>query len=1058
MAGTSGRQATLLEFLGRRGSVGGDGEDAGRNVEEQVSSEAPRIGDYMLAFEAEDAVNTPPSYLISVNYDGSRGAALLKLYDDEEDRIYFWHDNTGHKSYFLTDLPPSRISEIKDIVRHPSFLRVSTVEKMDLLEGRRRRLTKIVVKDPQAVRSLREKVPKAWEAKIKYHNNYVYDYQLIPGMRYRIINGRLEKVKPSLSPEFEEEVRRIFSGEDPETQRLALQWAPLFEEPPPRMRRLALDIEVYTPHRGRVPDPETAPYPVISIALAGSDGLKRVLMLSRPGEKYDFSQGPPSDVMVEFFDDERSLILEAFRVIDDYPLLITFNGDGFDLNYLYHRALILGIPQSMVPFHKTQDYMTLRRGWHIDLYKFFQIRALQAYAFAGKYKEFTLDAIANALLGVGKIAVEENISSLSPARLAAYNYRDAEITLKLTTFNGELVWKLMVLLMRISKLGLEEATRSQVSAWIRNLFYWEHRRRGLLIPLKEDILRLKGRTRSAAIIKGKKYAGAVVLDPPEGVFFNIIVLDFASLYPSIIKRWNLSYETVNPSHCPGGKIVEIAEVGHKVCMSTPGITAQITGLLRDFRVKMYKRRAKDKSLREEERSWYQVVEKAMKVFINASYGVFGAESFPLYAPPLAESVTAMGRHVITQTIEKARSMGLKVLYGDSVTGDTVVKVRENGEERETRIEELFRHADFEAAGKEYYIPGDLYVLTLSREGKPIYRKVKYVMRHRASKKIYRVRVDENHYIDVTEDHSLIVHRGERCSRLPECLAEAKPVELDGSTRLVCLEGNGALGLKTPLRVEEIKYEGYVYDLEVEETHTFFANGILVHNTDSLFLWHPREEMLEKLRSWVSEKFGLELDVDKVYRYVTFSGKKKNYVGVYPDGSIEVKGMVGKKRNTPEFLKQAFREVLGELGSVEKPEDFEKVRERIRERLMDVVKRLRRKGYTLDELSFHVMLTKPLEAYDKNTPEHVKAALYLRGSGREILPGDIITYVKVNSRDGVKPVQLAKLVEIDVKKYEERVKSTFEQILSAINMSWDEITGSRVPRDLMSVLGVPRNSP
>jgi DNA polymerase I len=883
-----GRQSTLLEFLLK--SVG-EAESREPRPGESRSVDVPRIGDFLLGFEPRDAREAPASYLMSVHYDGSRGSALVKLYDDREDKVYFWHDTTGHRSYFLADLPPSKVSEIRDVVGHPAFLRVSTVERMDLLEGRRRRLTKIVVRDPQAVRTLREKVPKAWEAHIKYHNNYVYDNKLIPGMRYRIVGGRLERVDPELSPELEEKVRSIFSGEDPETLKMALQWAPLFEEPPPRMRRVALDIEVYTPHRGRVPDPESAPYPVISIALAGSDGQKRVLMLARKNSgEYVSSGGPPSDVVVEFFDDERSLILEAFRVIEDYPLLLTFNGDNFDLNYLYHRALLLGIPPGKIPFHKTQDYITLRRGWHVDLYKFFQIRALQAYAFAGKYKEFTLDAIASALLGLGKILVEENISSLPPARLAAYNYRDAEITLKLTTFSGELVWKLMVLLMRISKLGLEEATRSQVSAWIRNLFYWEHRRRGYLIPLKEDIVALKGKTRSAAIIKGKKYAGAVVLDPPEGVFFNIVVLDFASLYPSIIKRWNLSYETVNPLRCPGGKLVEIPEVGHKVCMSTPGITAQITGLLRDFRVKMYKKRAKDKTLGSDERSWYQVVEKAMKVFINASYGVFGAESFPLYAPPLAESVTAIGRQVITETIRKAREMGLKVLYGD---------------------------------------------------------------------------------------------------------------------------------------------------------------------TDSLFLWHPRQELLEELREWVDREFGLELDVDKVYRYVTFSGKKKNYVGIYPDGSIEVKGMMGKKRNTPEFLKQAFREVLEELGSVEKPEDFEAVRDRIREKLRDVIKRLKRKGYTLDELAFHVMLTKPLEAYDKNTPEHVKAALYLKGSGREVVPGDIITYVKVNSRDGVKPIQLAKLVEIDVRKYEERVKSTFEQILSAINMSWEEITGSGGPRDLMAVLQASR---
>ncbi len=872
------RQATLLEFMSKPRSKGGSKPAKARRpsrVERRLVE--PRIGGFTLASNRDDVDETPPAYLMAVYYDGEAGCAVAALYDDSENKVYLWRDKTGHKSYFLTDLTVREVSRIAAIVKHPSFERLETVKKYDLLMGEEREFTKIVVKDPQAVAELRDKVPKAWEARIKYHNNYIYDLGLIPGMKYVATKTGLVSKKPELTEEQRRQILELFKDEDEETQKLALEWMPLFEEPPPRMPRLAIDIEVYTPFRGRVPDPDTASYPVISAALYSNDGYKRVLVLARdmvwgePGDNY------PVDADIEVFDDEKALIMEIFRVMEKYPLILTFNGDNFDLNYLYTRALKLGIPREYIPIRWVQDYATLRKGFHIDLYKFFQIRALQAYAFGGKYKQFTLDAIASALLGVGKVEVEGSISDLTVSDLVSYNYRDAKITLELTTFNGELVWKLIVLLMRISKLGIEDVTRSQVSAWIRNLFYWEHRRRGYLIPLREDIKLLKGATKSAAIIKGKKYAGAVVLDPPEGVFFDVVVLDFASLYPSIIKTWNLSYETINPERCREDKLVEIPEVGHKVCMDRPGITAQMTGLLRDFRVKIYKKKAKDPNIKGEEKSWYQVVEKAMKVYINASYGVFGAENFPLYAPPLAESVTAMGRHVIRSTVEKSRELGLIVLYGD---------------------------------------------------------------------------------------------------------------------------------------------------------------------TDSLFLWHPDKERLVKLRDWVLEKFGLELDLDKVYRYVAFSGRKKNYVGIYPDGSVEVKGMMGKKRNTPQFLKQAFQEVLDELSSVHTPEDFAKVKDNIKNRLRDILNRLRKKGYTLDQLTFHVALSKPIRAYNKNLPQHVKAALYLVKHGIEIMPGDTIVYVKVTGRDGAKPIQLAKLAEIDVKKYEEHVKSTFEQILAAIGLTWDEVEGAR----------------
>ncbi len=873
------RQATLLEFMAKPGRGRGRDKVAKprRSARRERRLVEPRVGDYTLVAGKEDAEETPPAYLMAVYYDGEAGCAVAALYDDAENRVYLWRDKTGHKSYFLTDLTVREVSRIAAIVKHPSFERLETVKKYDLLIGEEREFTKIVVKDPQAVAELRDKVPKAWEARIKYHNNYIYDLGLIPGMKYAATKKGLVPKRPELTEEQRRQILELFSGEDEETRKLALEWMPLFEEPPPRMPRLAIDIEVYTPFRGRVPDPDTASYPVISAALYSNDGYKRVLVLARDVEWGEPGDNYPVDADVEVFDDEKALIMEIFRVMEKYPLILTFNGDNFDLNYLYTRALKLGIPRDYIPIRWVQDYATLRRGFHIDLYKFFQIRALQAYAFGGKYKQFTLDAIASALLGVGKVEVEGSVSELTVSDLVSYNYRDARITLELTTFNGELVWKLIVLLMRISKLGIEDVTRSQVSAWIRNLFYWEHRRRGYLIPLREDIKILKGATKSAAIIKGKKYAGAVVLDPPEGVFFNVVVLDFASLYPSIIKTWNLSYETINPEKCSGDKLVEIPEVGHKVCMDRPGITAQMTGLLRDFRVKIYKKKAKDPNIKGEEKSWYQVVEKAMKVYINASYGVFGAENFPLYAPPLAESVTAMGRHVIRSTVEKSRELGLIVLYGD---------------------------------------------------------------------------------------------------------------------------------------------------------------------TDSLFLWHPDKERLMKLRDWVLEKFGLELDLDKVYRYVAFSGRKKNYVGIYPDGSVEVKGMMGKKRNTPQFLKQAFQDVLDDLSSVHTPEDFAKVKDSIKNRLRDILDRLRRKGFTLDQLTFHVALSKPIRAYNKNLPQHVKAALYLVKHGIEIMPGDTIVYVKVTGRDGAKPIQLAKLAEIDVKKYEEHVKSTFEQILAAIGLTWDEVEGTR----------------
>ncbi|MEM1676375.1 MAG: DNA polymerase domain-containing protein, partial [Nitrososphaerota archaeon] len=174
----------------------------------------------------------------------------------------------------------------------------------------------------------------------------------------------------------------------------------------------------------------------------------------------------------------------------------------------------------------------------------------------------------------------------------------------------------------------------------------------------------KGVISTKPVIEGKKYRGAIVVEPIPGVHFNVIVVDFASLYPSVLKEWNLSYETVRCVHeeCRANLV---PETSHWICRKRRGIQSELIGFLRDIRVRVYKPLSSDKSLPEVQRRWYGVVQKALKVFLNAAYGVFGFEEFPLYCPPVAESTTAIARDAFLKTIEKARSLGIKVIYGDT---------------------------------------------------------------------------------------------------------------------------------------------------------------------------------------------------------------------------------------------------------------------------------------------------------------------------------------------------------------------------------------------------------
>ncbi|MGI0015857.1 MAG: LAGLIDADG family homing endonuclease, partial [Nitrososphaera sp.] len=96
------------------------------------------------------------------------------------------------------------------------------------------------------------------------------------------------------------------------------------------------------------------------------------------------------------------------------------------------------------------------------------------------------------------------------------------------------------------------------------------------------------------------------------------------------------------------------------------------------------------------------------------------------------------------------------------------------------------------------------------------------------------------------------------------------------------------------KIETFDIEGQVYDLETENHH--FCGGvgnILLHNTDSIFLKEPSSTAVEEMATWAHGTLGVDLEVDKEYRYVVFSDLKKNYLGVKPDGTVDVKGLTGK---------------------------------------------------------------------------------------------------------------------------------------------------------------------
>ncbi|MHA1135239.1 MAG: DNA polymerase domain-containing protein [Candidatus Thorarchaeota archaeon] len=1282
--------------------------------------------------ERETPNDLPPSMLLSIDYSGPLNKAILKLYEPKSKKIYFWIDNTGHKPYLYTDWPPQMVeSKVK---RNPGFVKTETVQLHDLLHDKPVTMTKLYGDNPlsiggsgAAMRNLLKDnsgISHAWEANIRYHLTYTYDTKFVPGLMYKIENGNLLPCPPDVDHKILEEFKDTFA-DDEDLESILTTYSPMFFTEVPEIKRIAVDIEVYTPVLNRIPDASVSQHPVTAIGLSDNEGYDVCFVLKRKelseGEK---SKDFPKELKIKYFDDEAEMLVEAFRIIDTYPLVLTFVGDSFDLKYLYNRAKRLRVDlEKYCPIvmkgnqDPRREQAMLKRGVHVDMYKFFANPSIKIYALSGKYQRENLNTIAEGLLGVSKLDLSDSISALNYFELAHYCWLDANLVLQFTEYENKLLLRLMALLMRISRMSMEEVTRFYISSWIQSLFRQEHRSKGLLIPRRVDIDTMKQPdAQTEAMIGGKAFKGAIVIEPVAGVHFNATVLDFASLYPTIMKEHNISYETLNCPHdeCRLASDNKVPETDHWICKKRKGMISQTIGFFRDTRVNWFKPKAKDKSLPEEIRNWYSVVEKALKVFINACLpadeeviirtsdgfvhkcriseivedwkdleilSIQNDISKPNFGTPVfipikgfaktgkskllrialrdGRTLTCTPNHVIPvlrpthpkskiiknpkvyieeiaaeelqteedilvlQQVPLSKSSPKKLFIPDIINTNNLFiglprKIYETYSYRTSQktndplvkiVNDFFFYSkvskkykavwdeipeDKQKIIKDAALGGVKFVVKVGNEVGQWMNSVHplsknffsilgwYIAEGSTGKNRLHIAQYESHNPDNCAEiqstikklgwplgayngrqfvvNSVIIMRlmhslcgsGAKNKRIPTEILDKKTARIlidsyfkgDGNLvrgnrrystaskqlasdlcmilgslgKYVSIQGPDAVGmfriLETqgwhyrrkgrgpiefngtyPVRVKSIETidAETVYDLETENGWFVTTSGCIVHNsygvtgaqhfelfcmpaaesvtafgrdaiirtkeksesmgirvlygdTDSVFLDNPSLEQQEELVKWSSEVLGIDLEVEKTYKYVALSDRKKNYIGIYKDGRVEVKGLSGKKRNTPDYAQQAFRKMLEVLSRVDDPDGFEAAKEEIREIVNCVIDRLEGKAdpYSPEELAFRIQLTKRLSEYPTDTP-HVRAAKMLveeTGDPGKVLPGTIIEFIRVKGTGGVMPVELAqgKSFWIDKDTYIDILRSVFDQVLDSVGLDFEEFLG------------------
>ncbi len=214
---------------------------------------------------------------------------------------------------------------------------------------------------------------------------------------------------------------------------------------------------------------------------------------------------------------------------------------------------------------------------------------------------------------------------------------------------------LAFMLSRVANLPVPMAySNRQVSTWIKSILHNHLRRNNILIPTSKELRRDETK---------KSVQGGLTFSPQPGVYFNTVVVDFESLYPSLIDVYNLSHETLDCPHaeCQNNKVPGLE---HYVCQQRRGIYSVLMGAIKDLRIHWYKPLAKDKNISLEDRKLAQASSQLLKLILVSSYGVT-VRIHGIARPSLAESITAYGRHILQTTWDIAREGSLRPTYGDT---------------------------------------------------------------------------------------------------------------------------------------------------------------------------------------------------------------------------------------------------------------------------------------------------------------------------------------------------------------------------------------------------------
>ena len=486
------------------------------------------------------------------------------------------------------------------LIRKKSDEFVKEEDKTLWVDGADRRIKRIYIKSPWKVPEFRSSSPvDVLAADIPFHHRFIYDLDL----------GACVEVD---------------GFEDPEEK-----------------KRFTTDI-VLTAYSAKSTEDYSVSAKIFSFDIENIIETKQILVIG-----WSMVHGEERSTG-SFTGNERDILTQFKNFVnrEDPDIIIGYNIDGYDLPLLIERMKVNNVRADFARDfsfpHRVQDRYWRMHGriisdvwWNVKKYL--------------HPKSETLNAVSRELLNEGK----DNINRLKikeewenrQDEVIKYCIKDADLTLRI--YEKLRVVDRNMFMSTVTKLPLDDVTNGGTSNYVDSILIREADRKNIGVKL------------TYRVDKTAPIEGGYVRSIGAGLYSNVVVLDFKSMYPSMIIKYNICFTTLSPD----GKITAPNGVHYLDRTQKEGLIPKILQDLMRERDEV-KKMAKNASS-ESDRNYYDGVQGAIKILMNTFYGVLASSFYRFTNPEIGSSVTHYARNTIQNVMDKLERSGHRVIYGDT---------------------------------------------------------------------------------------------------------------------------------------------------------------------------------------------------------------------------------------------------------------------------------------------------------------------------------------------------------------------------------------------------------